>query len=483
VMATVKGDVHDIGKNIVGVVLQCNNYEVIDLGVMVPVTKILETAKAEKADIIGLSGLITPSLDEMCHVAAEMEREGFALPLLIGGATTSRVHTAVKIHPNYRRGQTVYVTDASRAVGVVSQLLSRQLSGAYVSEVREEYAKIAAAHARGEENKKRLSIVDARRNALKLDWASYVPPVPSFLGTRVFEDYPVAELIDYIDWSPFFSTWELTGKFPAILDDDKFGAAARSLYDDAKAMLRQIVEENWFKAAAIVGFWPASASGDDIEVAADQPFVLRTLRQQLARREGRANVALADFIAPKSSGRQDHIGAFVVTAGIGEDVIADRFKHANDDYSSIMVKALADRLAEAFAERMHQRVRKEYWGYAADETFSTRELVEEKYRGIRPAPGYPAQPDHTEKATLFALIDGERVGVKLTESFAMWPGASVCGLYFSHPDAHYFGVGKIERDQVEDYAARKGWTVAQAERWLAPVLNYDPLGVAREAAE
>jgi len=483
VMATVKGDVHDIGKNIVGVVLQCNNYEVIDLGVMVPATKILETAKAENADIIGLSGLITPSLDEMCHVAAEMEREGFALPLLIGGATTSRVHTAVKIHPNYRRGQTVYVTDASRAVGVVSQLMSKQLSGAYVSEVREEYARIAAAHARGEENKRRLSLRDARKNALALDWAKYQPPKPSFLGTRVFEDYSVAELIDYIDWSPFFSTWELTGKFPAILNDEKFGEAARSLYEDARAMLDKIVKENWFRAAAIVGFWPANSDGDDILVEAEGGEVLHSLRQQLARREGRANVALADFIAPKDSGQQDYVGAFVVTAGIGEDVIADRFKHANDDYSSIMVKALADRLAEAFAERMHQRVRKELWGYAADETLANRELIEEKYRGIRPAPGYPAQPDHTEKATLFRLIEGERIGVKLTESFAMWPGASVSGLYFSHPEAHYFGVGKIERDQVEDYAARKGWSVAEAERWLAPILNYDPLALAREAAE
>ena len=488
VMATVKGDVHDIGKNIVGVVLQCNNYEVIDLGVMVSAAKILETAKKENADIIGLSGLITPSLDEMCHVAAEMEREGFALPLLIGGATTSRVHTAVKIHPNYRRGQAVYVTDASRAVGVVSQLMSKQLSAAYMKEVRDEYAKIAAAHARGEENKRRLSLADARKNALALDWANYQPPKPSFLGTRVFEDYSVAELVDYIDWSPFFSTWELTGKFPAILEDDVVGEAARSLYEDARAMLKKIVDENWFKAAAVVGFWPANAIGDDIAIYADdtrgpEAHVLHTLRQQLSRREGRANVALADFVAPKTSGAQDYIGGFVVTAGIGEDVIADRFKHANDDYSSIMVKALADRLAEAFAERMHQRVRREFWGYGADETLSTRELIEEKYRGIRPAPGYPAQPDHTEKATLFDMIDGERIGVKLTESFAMWPGASVSGLYFSHPEAHYFGVGKIERDQVEDYAKRKGWSAQEAERWLAPILNYDPLAAAKVAAE
>jgi 5-methyltetrahydrofolate--homocysteine methyltransferase len=486
VLATVKGDVHDIGKNIVGVVLQCNNYEVIDLGVMVPAAKILETARAENADIVGLSGLITPSLDEMCHVAAEMERQNFDLPLLIGGATTSRVHTAVKIHPHYRRGQTVYVTDASRAVGVTAALISREGREKYVGEVREEYARIATAHARGQEEKKRLSLADARGNALKLDWSAYAPPRPGFLGTRVLDDYPVAELIDYIDWSPFFATWELAGKFPAILEDDKVGEAARGLYDDARKMLEQIVAERWFRAAAVVGFWPANSAGDDIDVFADetrwQPIArLHTLRQQLTRREGRANVALADFVAPR--GHADHVGAFVVTAGIGEDDIAARFTDANDDYSSILVKALADRLAEAFAERLHQRVRKEFWGYAEQEGLSSAELIAEKYRGIRPAPGYPAQPDHTEKATLFGLMAGERIGVKLTESFAMWPGASVCGLYFSHPDSHYFGVGKIERDQVEDYAMRKGWTVTEAERWLAPILNYDPLRVAvREAA-
>ena len=485
-MATVKGDVHDIGKNIVGVVLQCNNYEVIDLGVMVPAAKILETAQKEEADIIGLSGLITPSLDEMCHVAAEMERQGFELPLLIGGATTSRVHTAVKIHPNYRRGQTVYVTDASRAVGVAGNLMSAKARGGYVADIRGEYARIAAAHARGEEDKQRLSLADARANALKLDWSgNYLPPRPSFLGTRVLEDYPLAELIDYIDWTPFFATWELTGKFPAILDDAKYGAAARSLYDDAQAMLQRIAAERWFRASAVVGFWPANAEGDDILVYADEAratpiAVLHTLRQQLTRREGRANVALADFVAPRASGLADYIGAFMVTAGIGEDEVAERFKRANDDYSAIMVKALADRLAEAFAERLHQRVRKEFWGYAPDEALSSADLIAEQYRGIRPAPGYPAQPDHTEKATLFALLDGEsRIGVKLTESFAMWPGASVCGLYFSHPESHYFGVGKIERDQVEDYARRKGWTVAEAEKWLAPILNYDPLAAAR----
>jgi 5-methyltetrahydrofolate--homocysteine methyltransferase len=489
VLATVKGDVHDIGKNIVGVVLQCNNYHVVDLGVMVPAAKILETAKAENADIIGLSGLITPSLDEMCNVAAEMERQGFEVPLLIGGATTSRVHTAVKIHPNYRRGQAVYVNDASRAVGVAAALLSAEQRPTYLADVRTEYVRIAAAHARGEEQKRRVGLADARANALKLDWRSYVPPRPSFLGTRIFSDYALAELVPYIDWSPFFATWELTGKYPAILDDAKFGEAARSLYADARAMLDKIIAEQWFRASAVVGFWPANADGDDVNIFADetraQPTaVLHTLRQQLSRREGRANVALADFVAPKQTGLADYIGAFTVTAGIGEDAVANRFKGANDDYSSIMVKALADRLAEAFAERMHQRVRRELWGYAGDETLRAQDLIAEKYRGIRPAPGYPAQPDHTEKATLFALVGGEQaIGVKLTESFAMWPGASVCGLYFSHPESHYFGVGKIERDQVEDYAQRKGWTITEAEKWLAPVLNYDPAPRAREAAE
>jgi 5-methyltetrahydrofolate--homocysteine methyltransferase len=485
VLATVKGDVHDIGKNIVGVVLQCNNYEVIDLGVMVPAAKILDTAKAEQADIIGLSGLITPSLDEMCHVAAEMERQGFALPLLIGGATTSRVHTAVKIHPNYRRGQTVYVTDASRAVGVTSALMSSTTRPAYVSDIRSEYARIAAAHARGEEQKRRLSLADARANALKLDWKSYAPPRPTFLGARTLADYPLADLVDTIDWSPFFATWELAGKFPAILDDEKFGPAARDLYDDARAMLERIIAENWFRASGVVGFWPAQTDGDDITVFADETraaplAVLRTLRQQLTRREGRANVALADFVAPRASGVADYIGAFTVTAGLGEDEVAARFKSANDDYTAIMVKALADRLAEAFAERLHQKVRKEFWGYAPQEQLNASDLIAEKYRGIRPAPGYPAQPDHSEKTTLFGLLETEqRIGVRLTESFAMWPGASVCGLYFSHPDSAYFGVGKVERDQVEDYARRKGWTTGEAERWLGPILNYDP---AREAA-
>ena len=479
VMATVKGDVHDIGKNIVGVVLQCNNYEVVDLGVMVPAAKILDTARAEKADMIGLSGLITPSLDEMCHVAAEMERQGFELPLMIGGATTSRVHTAVKIHPNYRRGQAVYVNDASRAVGVAQALMSANARAPYVAELRGEYAKIASAHARAQDEKTRLPLPAARGNALKLDWSgAYLPPKPSLIGSKTLTDYPVAELVDFIDWTPFFMTWELNGKFPTILEDKKFGEAARSLYEDARAMLDKIVAERWFKASAAFGFWPADAQGDDIAVYADEgrakPIaVLHTLRQQLSKREGRFNETLSDFIAPRDSKLADYIGAFTVTAGIGEDVIAERFKRANDDYSAIMVKALADRLAEAFAERLHQRVRREFWGYAADETFSADELIAEKYRGIRPAPGYPAQPDHTEKGTLFKLLDSERIGVKLTESYAMWPGAAVCGLYFSHPQSHYFGVGKIERDQVEDYAKRKGWSVAECERWLAPILNYN----------
>jgi 5-methyltetrahydrofolate--homocysteine methyltransferase len=416
----------------------------------------------------------------MCHVAAEMERQGLDLPLMIGGATTSRVHTAVKIHPNYRRGQAVYVNDASRAVGVAQTLMSVDNKAGYIAELRGEYKKIAAAHARAQEDKVRLPLAAARANAQKLDWSgAYVPPKPSFLGTRTLADYPIAELVDYIDWTPFFQTWELSGRFPAILDDAKVGEAARSLYDDARAMLDKIVTENWFKASAVVGFWPANAQGDDILVYADdaraKPIAtLHTLRQQLSKREGRFNAALADFIAPRASGVADYIGGFTVTAGIGEDEVADRFKRANDDYSAIMVKALADRLAEAFAERLHQRARKEFWGYAADETLGPDDLIGEKYRGIRPAPGYPAQPDHTEKGTLFNLLESERVGVKLTESFAMWPGAAVCGLYFSHPQAAYFGVGKIERDQIEDYARRKGWSVEEAERWLAPILNYDP---------
>ena len=482
VMATVKGDVHDIGKNIVGVVLQCNNYEVIDLGVMVPAQKILETAKREKADIIGLSGLITPSLDEMCHVAAEMEREGFVVPLLIGGATTSRVHTAVKISPNYAKGQAIYVTDASRAVGVVSNLLSDSESGPYIGGIRAEYAKVREAHSRSEAAKRRITIAEARANRFKIDWKKARPPKPRFLGLREYTSYDLAELARYIDWTPFFQTWELTGRYPKILDDNVVGPEARRLFADAKAMLERLVGERWIEARAVVGFWPANAVGDDIEVYADAArkrrfATLHTLRQQIAREPGRdrANTALADFVAPKETGLADFIGGFAVTAGIGEEAALERHVKRTDDYGRILLKALCDRLAEALAERLHERVRRELWGYIPGERLTTEELIAEKYIGIRPAPGYPAQPDHTEKATLWKLMDVEkRTGITLTESFAMWPGASVSGLYFSHSDSHYFGVGKVERDQVEDYARRKGWTVAEAERWLAPVLNYDP---------
>jgi 5-methyltetrahydrofolate--homocysteine methyltransferase len=457
---------------------------------MVPAQKILETARREKADLIGLSGLITPSLDEMCHVAAEMEREGFEVPLLIGGATTSRVHTAVKITPNYQRGQTIYVTDASRAVGVVANLMSEAERGAYMDDVRKEYVKIREAYAKGETKKVRLPLKAARDNAFKIDWSRYAPPRPKLLGTaRAFKSYDLAELVPYIDWTPFFSTWELRGKYPAILDDNVVGAEAKKLLADARAMLERLVAESWLTANAVIGFWPANAAGDDIEVFADEgrgsPLaVLHTLRQQMGgdgKRE-RANSALADFVAPKETKLSDYVGAFAVTAGIGEADALARHIAKTDDYGRIMLKALADRLAEAFAERMHERVRREFWGYAPRERLSKEDLIAEKYRGIRPAPGYPAQPDHTEKATIFRLLDAEvQAGIKLTESFAMWPGAAVSGLYFAHPDSHYFGVGKIERDQVEDYAARKGWTVEETERWLGPVLNYDPK-LARSAA-
>ena len=479
-MATVKGDVHDIGKNIVGVVLACNNYEIIDLGVMVPSQKILQVARDEKVDVIGLSGLITPSLDEMVHVAAEMEREGFDIPLLIGGATTSRVHTAVKIHPRYERGQAVYVIDASRAVGVVSSLLSPEGKQAYIDGLRGEYAKVAAAHARNEAEKQRLPLARARANAHKLDWESFVPRKPTFTGTRTFDDYDLTEIARYIDWTPFFQTWELKGRYPAILEDEKQGEAARQLWADAQAMLKKIIDENWFAPKAVVGFWPANAVGDDIRLFTDESrkqelATFFTLRQQLSKRDGRPNVAMSDFVAPVESGKQDYVGGFVVTAGIGEVAIAERFERANDDYSAILVKALADRFAEAFAELMHERVRKEFWAYASDETYTPEELIWEPYKGIRPAPGYPAQPDHTEKTTLFHLLDATaNTGVELTESYAMWPGSSVSGLYIGHPESYYFGVAKVERDQVEDYAARKGMAVEEVERWLGPILNYLP---------
>ncbi|MGC4410648.1 methionine synthase [Rhizobium rosettiformans] len=485
-MATVKGDVHDIGKNIVGVVLACNNYEIIDLGVMVPATKILEVAKAENVDVIGLSGLITPSLDEMVHVASEMQRQGFSIPLLIGGATTSRVHTAVKIHPQYKAGQAIYVTDASRAVGVVSALLAEDGNETYVEGIKGEYAKVAEAHARAEAEKQRQPLASARENAVKVDWSAYKPTKPSFTGTKVFETYDLAELARYIDWTPFFQTWELKGRYPAILEDEKQGEAARQLFADAQAMLKKIIEENWFRPRAVIGFWPANAVGDDIRLFKDDSrkeelATFFTLRQQIAKREGRANVALSDFVAPLETGLPDYVGGFVVTAGIEEVAIAERFERANDDYSSILVKALADRFAEAFAERMHEQVRKEFWGYASDEALTPEELISETYAGIRPAPGYPAQPDHTEKVTLFSLLDATKAtGVTLTESYAMWPGSSVSGLYIGHPDSYYFGVAKVERDQVEDYAARKAMDVREVERWLGPVLNYVPKAVAAE---
>jgi 5-methyltetrahydrofolate--homocysteine methyltransferase len=478
-MATVKGDVHDIGKNIVGVVLQCNNYEVIDLGVMVPADRILDEAQANKVDIIGLSGLITPSLDEMVFVAGEMERRGFSMPLLIGGATTSRTHTAVKIEPRYVRGSTTYVLDASRAVGVVSRLLSSTEREKAQAETREEYARVREQFARGQEAKTRTPIGEARANRFPIDWAGYAPPKPSFLGTRTFAPYDLAELARHIDWTPFFASWELAGRFPAILEDEIVGQAARDLYADAQVMLKKIIDERWFEARGVVGFWPAAADGDDIVLYTDynretELARLHSLRQQMGKTAGKANVALADFVAPLG-GAPDYVGGFAVTAGHGEAEIAARFKAAGDDYSAILSAALADRLAEAFAEALHRRVRTELWAYAPDEPFDVEALIGERYRGIRPAPGYPAQPDHTEKAVLFRLLNAEaQTGVHLTESFAMTPASSVSGLYFSHPDAHYFGVGRIDRDQVEDYARRKGWDLAEAERWLAPILSYEP---------
>ncbi len=487
-MATVKGDVHDIGKNIVGVVLQCNNYEVIDLGVMVPSATILEKAKAEKVDMIGLSGLITPSLDEMCWVASEMKREGFDIPLLIGGATTSKVHTAVKIAPNYD-GAVVHVPDASRAVGVAGQLLSSTRGAEFAEKVRDDYARMREAHARQQMAADRVPIAAARANRAPIDWSAYRPVPPNRLGLITLDDYDLSEIISRFDWKPFFATWELAGRFPEILEDEVVGEAARSLYNDAQAMLQQLVGEKWTVARAVAGFWPANAVGDDIEVYADEDrssvlAVFHTLRQQMSRKgKKRPNLALADFVAPKSSGIADYIGGFAVTAGAGIDQKAQEFKAQNDDYSAILVQALGDRIAEAFAERLHERVRKEFWGYAPDESLSNDELIAEAYQGIRPAPGYPACPDHTEKRTLFDLLQAERnAGIELTDSFAMWPGSAVSGLYFSHPESRYFGLGRIDRDQVEDYARRKGVDVATIERWLAPNLSYDPAARDRAAA-
>jgi len=478
IMATVKGDVHDIGKNIVGVVLQCNNYEVVDLGVMVPAQKILDAAQQYDADLIGLSGLITPSLDEMVHVAKEMQRQNFTQPLLIGGATTSLIHTAVKIAPQYAEHGVVYVKDASRAVGVAQKLTGSQRSG-YLAEVAEDYQRKREQHAGRQTRSDNLSLIDARANSAADDSSNPSPLQPSFLGIQALEDYPLEELVERIDWTPFFLAWELHGRFPRILEDEQVGEQARQLYDDAQVMLKQIVAERWLQARAVFGFFPANRSGnDDITVYTDEQrsqtlTTLFHLRQQSRRPPGKPNHCLADFIAPV--GVADYIGAFAVTAGIGIDQKTAEFEREHDDYASIMLKALADRLAEAFAERLHERVRKEFWGYAADETLSNEDIIKERYRGIRPAPGYPACPDHTEKMTLWQLLDVERqAGISLTESMAMLPTAAVSGWYFAHPESRYFGVGKIGRDQVADYAERKGWSLEEAERWLAPVLAYDP---------
>jgi 5-methyltetrahydrofolate--homocysteine methyltransferase len=453
---------------------------------MVPADRILDEARKHKVDMIGLSGLITPSLDEMVFVAAEMERQGFTIPLLIGGATTSRTHTAVKIEPAYHKGSTTYVLDASRAVGVVSGLLSASERDRLQAETRAEYVRIREQYARGQTAKARTSIAEARRRNFAIDWEGYTPPKPAFIGTRVFEP-SLEELVPFIDWSPFFASWELIGRFPQILEDDVVGQAATDLYRDARAMLDKVVAEKWFGAKGVIGFWPAQAQGDDIVLYTDETRTaeysrFHTLRQQMDKGEGKQNAALSDFVAPIGQGA-DYVGGFAVTAGHGEDEIVKTFKDAGDDYSAIMASALADRLAEAFAEWLHYKARVELWGYAPDEAADAAVMIAETYQGIRPAPGYPAQPDHTEKGTLFKLLDAEAAtGLKLTESYAMTPGAAVSGLYFSHPKAHYFGVGKIDADQVEDYARRKGWDVATAERWLSPILNYDPAARARGAA-
>ena len=477
VMATVKGDVHDIGKNIVGVVLQCNNFEVIDLGVMVPCERILETARRENADFIGLSGLITPSLDEMVHVAREMQRQDFTVPLLIGGATTSPAHTSVKIAPQYRSA-VVYVKDASRSVSVCQTLSNPDSRAAFIEKVDAEHERRREQHAGRKVKAPALKLPEARANRRRIDWASYTPPVPRVPGVRRFTDYPLTELLAYIDWMPFFNAWEFSGKFPDLLTDPTVGEAASNLYADARRMLDQIVSERWLTCQAVIGLFPANALGDDIELYADEQrgtplMTLSFLRQQKDKPAGQPHESLADYIAPKFSGVRDYLGAFALTAGLGIEPHLERFERAHDDYSAIILKALADRLAEAAAEHFHERVRRELWGYAGAEELTHEQLVGEQYRGIRPAPGYPACPDHTEKGKLWQLLDVERAtGMQLTESFAMTPTAAVSGWYFAHPEAHYFAVGKIDRDQVEDYAQRKGLTPEQAERWLAPNLGY-----------
>jgi 5-methyltetrahydrofolate--homocysteine methyltransferase len=507
VLATVKGDVHDIGKNIVGVVLRCNNFDVVDLGVMVPAQKILDAAKAEHADMIGLSGLITPSLEEMSHFAKEMQRQNFHVPLLIGGATTSRAHTALKIEPHYK-SPTVWVKDASRAVGVAQSLISKELTDAFMAKIRAEYVEIRERHKDRGPSKRLVSLPHARGQAFAGNWETYAPPAPNRPGITLFDDYPLAELVERIDWTPFFNTWELSGHYPQIFDDATVGKQAHELFNDAQAMLKRIVAEKWLTAKGVVGLWPAARVGDDVEIlrepvagsrepenkssihalsqagspatgsrlpATAPVATLHFLRQQADKPPGRPDFCLADFIAPKESGVPDWIGGFAVTAGLGIEHKLEEFERGLDDYSSILLKALADRLAEAFAERLHERVRKEFWGYGKDEALSNEDLVAEKYRGIRPAPGYPACPDHTEKATLFQILDATRnTGLELTESFAMYPAAAVSGFYFSHPDSQYFVVGRVTKEQVEDYAKRKNWTLAEAERWLAPSLDYDP---------
>ncbi|KFX69451.1 methionine synthase [Pseudomonas taeanensis MS-3] len=483
-MATVKGDVHDIGKNIVGVVLGCNGYDIVDLGVMVPAEKILQTAIAEKCDIIGLSGLITPSLDEMVHVAREMQRQGFNLPLMIGGATTSKAHTAVKIEPKYQNDAVVYVTDASRAVGVATQLLSKELKADFVEKTRLDYIEVRERTANRSARTERLSYAASVAKKPKFDWASYQPPVPTFTGTKVLEDIDLKVLAEFIDWTPFFISWDLAGKYPRILTDEVVGEAATSLFNDAQEMLAKLIDEKLISARAVLGFWPANqVQDDDLQLydADGQPLAkLHHLRQQTIKPDGKPNFSLADFVAPKSSGLTDYVGGFITTAGIGAEEVAKAYQNAGDDYNSIMVKALADRLAEACAEWLHQQVRTNYWGYDKDEALSNEELIKEQYKGIRPAPGYPACPDHTEKGTLFDLLDPAaeegkpgRSGVFLTDHYAMFPAASVSGWYFAHPQAQYFAVGKIDKDQVDSYTKRKGQDLAVSERWLAPNLGYD----------
>ncbi len=478
VIATVKGDVHDIGKNIVTVVLQCNNYEVINMGVMVPSAQILEMARRENADIIGLSGLITPSLEEMAHVAKEMQREGFTIPLLIGGATTSRVHTAVKIAPHYK-GPTVWVPDASRAVGVCSNLLSQDLHKNYVQEIKEEYEKVRTQHKNKKGGSKLLTLAEARANAFKTDWQNYRPHAPELLGIRTLNNYPLGKIVPYIDWTPFFQAWELVGRYPNILEDEIVGETARQLFDDAQIMLKKIIEQKWLSANAVIGLFPANAVGDDIEIYTDSTrsklaMTYHCLRQQDQKPYGKPNRCLADYIAPKDTGIQDYIGMFAVGAGFGIDERIQSFEAKNDDYSAIVLKALADRLAEGFAEHMHARVRREFWGYAKDEKLTNDQLIDEQYLGIRPAPGYPACPDHTEKGELFGVLNAtQNAGIVITESFAMVPTAAVSGFYFAHPQSSFFAVGKIGKDQVEDYARRKNWTLEHAEQWLAPTLAYE----------